>query len=202
MRKTLAMGTLAALAGAAVLASCSGKKGSCPDSAWICGSDGKLYCHFLPTDLHPLDRACCPDPSTLTPASPDTGFELPFDGSLPFFFLDGSTGGTGGADEADAGAETPPDAGVAGDASTESDASSAPPAGPDAGGCPDAAYLDYFYGMRDAGLLPMGRDDAGIPYVYRCGAELCHQPWLGYDAGLQYLLPPDVGANCGPVGCQ
>ncbi len=199
MRKTLAMGILAALAGAAVLASCSGKKGSCPDSAWICGSDGRLYCHSLPVDLHPLDLACCPDPATLVSAGGDTGFALPFDGSLPFFFFDASTGGTGGADEADAGAQTPPDAGTD---EVPPDAAAILPVGKDAGGCPDAAYLDYFYGMMDAGLLPVGRDDAGIPYVYRCGAELCHQPWLEYDAGLQYLLAPDAGTNCGPLGCQ
>jgi hypothetical protein len=149
-----------------------------PCSEWLCANDGKLYCGYLPLGAVQVDLACCPGADSLL--GTDASLPASLDGALPA--------------GVDAAVTMPGDGG-------------APPASADGGvnACPGLGDggLGWFASLMDAGLLPTGRDDAGIPFIYQCGIDICHNPgfsWLE-DAGFPYLLP-DASNNCGPLGCH
>ena len=146
-----------------------GKAGPC--TKWVCASNGKNYCWHVPIGMQAMDPVCCPTP----PESDveDTGTH-PSDAAVA---QGGEDAGTA-PHVVDAGAQP---------RSCDKDA---------------GASLAKFWGLMDAGnrLPPEGhRDDAGLPYHYYCGVELCHlSPWG--DGG-----PPTFDGSsqqCGPLGCQ
>jgi hypothetical protein len=145
----------------------------------MCGSDGVLYCDDLPLSVEEIDLACCPAPPA---AAPDAAAPAAFDGALP-------AGTDAAADLPDAAANAGPDA-------------AAPrPAGPDAGpGCSWGDAGDWFTPLDDKGLIPHGADDAGVPYLYRCGFDVCHP--RPYDGGIPYPFDDAAFSPCGPLGCQ
>ncbi len=188
--------------GLAASFACTGGQ-PCTEAEWVCGSDGKLWCRMVPPPAVKIDRACCPaaPPSWSADAStavdPDAGVAspAPVDAGSPevcqaLAVPDFSQGMN--------------DAGFSAEVFTilpHTDAGFGPfdDAGLYLAFTGDGGLALVGHDLGDGGLasVPPLHDDAGIPFLFRCGLEVCHPfPDGGY--------PHDAGPTspCGPVGCQ
>lgn len=200
MRAFLTLAGTAALVGLLVVLGCGGKPQQCAADEWKCGKDGKLYCNYLPSWASPaVDLACCPPP----PAGPDasTAADGGFDGG------EGEDAATAGEDAAAPGEDAAVEGEDAGevDAATGGGGGAAKDAGLPLDWCPfpNDAGMGWFWALVDAGILPTGRDDAGLPFLYRCGFDVCHPINFPFDGGIPSFPGPDASrGQCGPLGCD